>query len=51
VRNADSVVRAAVAERDLGYHAFVDEVDSCSQGLARQPGFEATAIDLIARGG
>ena len=45
------MVRVAVAERDLGYHAPVHEVDSRSQGLARQPGLEATAIDLVARDG
>ena len=45
------MVRVAVSERDLDYLASVHEVDSGSQGLARQPGLEATAIDLVARDG
>jgi hypothetical protein len=47
--DADDVVRAAVTERNLGDFAAVREVDSGSQGLAREPGLEATAIDLETR--
>jgi hypothetical protein len=50
-RNSDCMVRVTVAKRDLDYLASIYEVDSGSQDLTRQPGLEATAIDLVTRNG